>query len=78
MPPASTADALACVHLADQDGMILLVVLSHTEAEPDQTMLTTLAGISTTVSCDVDASDEGRRVWALVSTEPPGSRTPAA
>ncbi|MFJ3505541.1 hypothetical protein [Streptomyces sp. NPDC090135] len=66
------------VHLADQDGMILVVVLSHTGAEPDQSVLSTLAGISATVSCGVDASDEGRRIWALLSTEPPRLRTPAA
>ncbi|MCZ0983364.1 hypothetical protein O1L60_41755 [Streptomyces diastatochromogenes] len=66
------------VHLADQDGMLLVVVLSHAEAEPDQTVLTTLAGVTGTVSCGTDASDEGRRIWALLSTEPPRSRTPAA
>ncbi|MFD3663192.1 hypothetical protein ACFWVF_21795 [Streptomyces sp. NPDC058659] len=66
------------VHLADQDGMILVVVLSHTEAEPDQTVLTTLASVTGTVSCGADASDEGRRIWSLLSTEPPRSRTPAA
>ncbi|WP_432086382.1 hypothetical protein [Streptomyces sp. bgisy095] len=66
------------VHLADQDGMILVVVLSHTGSEPDQSVLTTLAGVSGTVSCGVDASDEGRRIWALLSTEPPRSRKPAA
>ncbi len=66
------------VHLADQDGMVLVVVLSHTEAEPDQTMLASLASVAGTVSCGTDASDEGRRIWALLSTEPPRSRTPAA
>lgn len=65
------------VHLADQDGMLLVVVLSHTAAEPDQSVLTALAGVGGTVSCGVDASDEGRRIWALLSTEPPRSRTPA-
>ncbi|MGW3387346.1 hypothetical protein [Streptomyces cinereoruber] len=66
------------VHLSDQDGMILVVVLSHAGAAPDQSVLTALAGISPTVSCGVDSSDEGRRIWALLSTEPPRLRTPAA
>ncbi|MET7758634.1 hypothetical protein ABZT27_28585 [Streptomyces sp. NPDC005389] len=66
------------VHLADQDGMILVVVLSHTGAEPDETVLATLAGVTGTVSCGIDASAEGRRIWSLLSTEPPRSRTPAA
>ncbi|MEV6245952.1 hypothetical protein AB0M38_07060 [Streptomyces sp. NPDC051742] len=66
------------VHLADQDGMLLVVVLSHTEAGPDQTVLASLASVTGTVSCGTDASDEGRRIWALLSTEPPRSRTPAA
>ncbi|MDX2564418.1 hypothetical protein PV371_32860 [Streptomyces sp. TX20-6-3] len=66
------------VHLADQDGLVLVVVLSHTEAEPDQTVLTSLAAVTGTVSCGADASDEGRRIWSLLSTEPPRTRTPAA
>ncbi|MET9674674.1 hypothetical protein ABZY68_16485 [Streptomyces sp. NPDC006482] len=66
------------VHVADQDGMVLVVVLSHTEAEPDQTVLASLASITGTVSCGSDASGEGRRIWSLLSTEPPRSRTPDA
>ncbi|MFD3663553.1 hypothetical protein ACFWVF_23705 [Streptomyces sp. NPDC058659] len=58
--------------------MILVVVLSHTEAEPDQTVLTIVAGVTGTVSRGADASDEGRRIWSPLSTEPPRGRTPAA
>ncbi|MER7000696.1 hypothetical protein [Streptomyces sp. NPDC000410] len=66
------------VHLADQDGILLVVVLSHTGAQPDGTILTRLASVTGTVSCSADACDEGRRIWSLLSTEPPQSRTPTA
>ncbi|MEU4360200.1 hypothetical protein [Streptomyces virginiae] len=64
------------VHLADQDGLLLVVVLSHTGVEPDDTVLTSLAAMTGTVSCGTDACDEGRRVWSLLSTEPPRDRAP--
>ncbi|MFG2840837.1 hypothetical protein ACGFYE_38250 [Streptomyces zaomyceticus] len=64
------------VHLADQDGMLLVVVLSHTATSPDDTVLTDLAAVPGTASCGTDTSDEGRRVWAVLSTERP--RTTAA
>ncbi|MFB7356018.1 hypothetical protein [Streptomyces gardneri] len=66
------------VHLADQDGMILVVVLSHTGTGPDDTILTDLAAVPGTASCGTDASDDGRRVWAVLSTERPRSRTTPA
>ncbi len=78
---AATADdgRRISVHLADQDGMLLVVVLSHTGGEPDQTILSDLAAVPGTASCGTDASEDGRRVWAVLSTERPRSRTtPAA
>ncbi|MFB7398388.1 hypothetical protein [Streptomyces sp. NPDC056191] len=67
------------VHLADQDDMLLIAVLSHTGAEPDETILPALAAVPGTSSCGTDASDDGRRVWAVLSTERPRTRTtPAA
>ncbi|MFH8717540.1 hypothetical protein [Streptomyces zaomyceticus] len=64
------------VHLADQDGMLLVVVLSHTGT--GDTVLTDLAAVPGTASCGTDTSDEGRRVWAVLSTERPRTRTTAA
>jgi hypothetical protein len=67
------------VHLADQDGMLLVVVLSHTAAGADDTVLADLTAVPGTASCGTDTSDEGRRVWAVLSTERPRTRTsPAA
>ncbi|MFF6844631.1 hypothetical protein ACFY8X_38575 [Streptomyces tanashiensis] len=67
------------VHLADQDGMLLVVVLSHAGADADDTVLAGLAAVPGTASCGTDTSDEGRRVWAVLSTERPRTRaTPAA
>ncbi|MFF0478912.1 hypothetical protein [Streptomyces sp. NPDC004284] len=67
------------VHLADQDGMLLVVVLSHVGSDPDDTVLNDLAAVPGTASCGTDTSDEGRRVWAVLSTERPRTRaTPAA
>ncbi|MFG3042519.1 hypothetical protein ACGFYZ_37050 [Streptomyces sp. NPDC048330] len=64
------------VHLADQDGMLLVVVLSHTGTSPHDTVLTDLAAVPGAASCGTDISVEGRRVWAVLSTERP--RTTAA
>ncbi|MFC7794634.1 hypothetical protein [Streptomyces cinereoruber] len=67
------------VHLADQNDMLLIAVLSHTDATPDDTILADLAAVPGTASCGTDASDDGRRVWAVLSTERPRTRTtPAA
>ncbi|MER5963533.1 hypothetical protein [Streptomyces sp. NPDC002057] len=63
------------VHLADQNGMLLVVALSHTATEPPRSRLAELASVTGTVSCGVDASDEGLRIWSLLSTEPPRTRT---
>ncbi|WP_260606741.1 hypothetical protein [Streptomyces sp. WAC08241] len=63
------------VHLADQDGMLLVAVLSHTDAVPDETVLASLASVPGTTSCGTDASDDGRRVWAVLSTDRPSTRT---
>ncbi|MFE6104052.1 hypothetical protein ACFVQ4_29410 [Streptomyces laurentii] len=78
---AATADEgrRISVHVADQDAMLLVVVLSHTPAGPDDTVLADLAAVPGTASCGTDTSDEGRRVWAVLSTERPRTRaTPAA
>ncbi|WP_327166856.1 hypothetical protein [Streptomyces zaomyceticus] len=78
---AATADEgrRISVHLADQDGMLLVVGLSHAGTSPDDTILTDLAAVPGTASCGTDASDEGRRVWTVLSTERPRFRaTPAA
>ncbi|MFE5833710.1 hypothetical protein ACFQ8W_26140 [Streptomyces sp. NPDC056508] len=67
------------VHLADQDGMLLIAVLSHTDTVPDDTVLADLAAVPATASCGTDASDDGRRVWAVLCTDRPRTRTtPAA
>ncbi|MEE1813787.1 hypothetical protein PUR59_01880 [Streptomyces sp. SP18ES09] len=72
------------VHLADQDGMLLVVVLSHTTTTAvgaDDTVLAVLADLAAvpgTASCGTDTSDEGRRVWTVLSTEHPRTRTPAS
>lgn len=78
---AATADdgRRISVHLADQDDMLLIAVLSHTRSEPDETILADLAAVPGTASCGTDASEDGRRVWAVLSTERPRPRTtPAA
>ncbi|MBM9624345.1 hypothetical protein [Streptomyces zhihengii] len=66
------------VHLAGQDGLLLVVVLSHTGALDDGAVLASLAAVDGTASCGTDAGDEGRRIWSLLSTEPPRSRELAA
>ncbi|MFJ3819429.1 hypothetical protein [Streptomyces sp. NPDC090056] len=67
------------VHLADQDGMLLIIVLSHTDTVPDDTVLADLAALPAIASCGTDTSDDGRRVWAVLSTDRPRTRsTPAA
>ncbi|MFH8257719.1 hypothetical protein [Streptomyces roseolus] len=66
------------VHLADEDDLLLIAVLSHTDAQPDAEVLAQLHAITGTVSCGTDASEDGRRVWALLSTEPPPRRTAVA
>lgn len=66
------------VHAADQDDMILIVVLSH-RAGPvpeDDAFLTRIAAVSGTASCGSDAAEDGRRVWTLLDTRP--RRSPGA
>ncbi|MFC8008677.1 hypothetical protein [Streptomyces cinereoruber] len=77
---AATADhgRRISIHLADQDDMLLIAVLSHTHAAPDDTILADLAAVPGTASCGTDTSDEGRRVWAVLSTERPRTRTTSA
>ncbi|MFI8423787.1 hypothetical protein [Streptomyces sp. NPDC085479] len=59
------------VHLADQDDLLLIAVLSHTDAQPDEQILGQLQAVTGIVSCGTEASEEGRRLWTLLSTEPP-------
>ncbi|MFG2982188.1 hypothetical protein ACGFYQ_13165 [Streptomyces sp. NPDC048258] len=66
------------LHVADQEEMLLVVVLSHTAAEPDEDVLVRLAAVPGVSSCGTDAGPDGRRVWALLETTPPRRRTPAA
>ncbi|MFE9629703.1 hypothetical protein [Streptomyces sp. NPDC006463] len=66
------------LHVADQEEMLLVVVLSHTAAEPDEDVLVRLAAVPGVSSCGTDAGPDGRRVWALMETTPPRRRTPAA
>ncbi|MFJ4873365.1 hypothetical protein [Streptomyces sp. NPDC088757] len=42
--------------------MLLIAVLSHTNSEPDETILAGLAAVPGTVICGTDASDDGRHV----------------
>ncbi|MFI5868253.1 hypothetical protein [Streptomyces sp. NPDC051546] len=65
------------IHLADQNDLVLVLVLSHTAAEPDEDVLTQLAAVPGTTSCGTESGTEGRRVWALLETTPP-RRTSAA
>ncbi|MEW1700745.1 hypothetical protein [Streptomyces sp. NPDC091278] len=65
------------VHLADQAGMVLVVVLSHTAAEPGGQLLTELAAVPGMASCGTEESPEGRRVFALLETRPPRTRAAA-
>ncbi|MFE1715904.1 hypothetical protein, partial [Streptomyces sp. NPDC058728] len=60
------------VHAADQDDMILIVVLSHRAgpAPDDDAFLTRIAAVSGTASCGSDAGEDGRRVWSLLDTRP--------
>ncbi|MCY0949813.1 hypothetical protein [Streptomyces sp. H27-S2] len=60
------------VHAADQDEMILIVVLSHRSgpAPDDDAFLTRVAAVSGTASCGSDAAEDGRRVWSLLDTRP--------
>ncbi|WP_257981137.1 hypothetical protein [Streptomyces sp. CB02959] len=57
------------VHVADQDAMALVVVLSHRpDPAPDDDVLARIAATAVTSSCGTDAAPDGRRVWALLDT----------
>ncbi|WP_158076967.1 hypothetical protein [Streptomyces sp. CB02009] len=53
---------------------MLVVVLSHAAAGADDAVLADLSAVPGTASCDTDTSDEGRRVWVVLSSEPPRTR----
>ncbi|WP_406349160.1 hypothetical protein OHA44_36365 [Streptomyces sp. NBC_00144] len=67
---AAGEGARLSVHLADQDGHALVLVLSHQhgQAPTDDALLHKLAGLGV-VSCGVDSDQEhgGRRRWALLA-----------
>ncbi|MFD3546726.1 hypothetical protein ACFWUW_14140 [Streptomyces sp. NPDC058655] len=60
------------VHAADQDGMLLIVVLSHRRgpAPEDDALLPRIAAVTGTAGCGTDAAEDGRRVWVLLETRP--------
>ncbi|MFD3330293.1 hypothetical protein [Streptomyces sp. NPDC058701] len=66
------------VHAADQDDLILIVVLSHRAgpAPDDDAFLKRIAAVSGSASCGSDAAEDGRRVWTLPDTRP--RRSPGA
>ncbi|WP_371619472.1 hypothetical protein [Streptomyces sp. NBC_00454] len=66
------------VHLADQNELLLILVLSHAAAEPETGVLARLAGVPGTSTCGTEAGPEGRRVWALLDTAPPRPGDPAS
>ncbi|MFE3074392.1 hypothetical protein [Streptomyces sp. NPDC059247] len=51
--------------------MLLIAVLSHTGTEAEESILSALATVPGTASCGTDASEDGRRVWMVLSTKPP-------
>ncbi|MFJ8827605.1 hypothetical protein ACIREE_38370 [Streptomyces sp. NPDC102467] len=55
------------VHLSDQDGMALVLCLSHQQVEARETtdILTGLRDLGT-ASCGTEMTAEGRQVWALL------------
>ncbi|MEK9520490.1 hypothetical protein MIU24_13955 [Streptomyces venezuelae] len=64
------------VHLADPEDMLLIAALSHGGSEPEETILPALTAVPSTTSCGTNASDDGRWVWAVLSTARP--RSPSA
>ncbi|MFE2271244.1 hypothetical protein ACFXB4_18605 [Streptomyces lavendulae] len=58
------------VHLGDQDHKVLVAVLSHTTGAPDQALLGTVATLATVDSVGTDTGEDGRRMWAVLDTEP--------
>ncbi|MCX5380387.1 hypothetical protein [Streptomyces sp. NBC_00091] len=67
------------VHLGDQDQKVLVIVLSHLAATASEdALLSQLAALRSVESCGTDASDDGRRVWALLDAAPSPGRPAAA
>ncbi|MFC9341517.1 hypothetical protein ACFT0G_35285 [Streptomyces sp. NPDC057020] len=54
--------------------MLLVVVLSHAAVGADDAAFADLSAVPGTASCGTDTSEEGRRVWVVLSTEPPRTR----
>ncbi|MFJ9028940.1 hypothetical protein ACIRQP_10510 [Streptomyces sp. NPDC102274] len=55
------------LHLSDQNGQALVVVLSHQPGPvvADETVLPRLAELGAT-SCGTDTAEDGRRLWAVL------------
>ncbi|MFD9355671.1 hypothetical protein [Streptomyces sp. NPDC060031] len=68
------------VHLADQDGLILIVALSHqltsaqTVVGQRDGLLAQLVALRTVDSCGTDTAEDGHRLWALLDAAPPPHR----
>ncbi|QDY80870.1 hypothetical protein FQU76_08875 [Streptomyces qinzhouensis] len=67
------------IHVADEDSMALVTVLSHCAGAPDDdALLRSIAEVSSVRSCGTDAAPDGRRVWALFDAGPVTSQRRAA
>ncbi|MFD3698921.1 hypothetical protein ACFWUZ_22730 [Streptomyces sp. NPDC058646] len=68
------------IHLADQDQRILVMVLSHHAADGSgvEAVLGELAAVRSVVGCGADTGEDGRRLWALLDTDPAPQRAPRA
>ncbi|MHC6630169.1 hypothetical protein ACYTFC_29410 [Streptomyces globosus] len=58
------------VHLGDQEGKILVAVLSHVLGAPDDGVLTQVAALAATCAVGTDTGEDGRRMWAVLDTAP--------
>ncbi|WP_246042572.1 MULTISPECIES: hypothetical protein [Streptomyces] len=63
------------VHLGDQEGKILVAVLSHVVGAPDDGVLAQVAGLAATCAVGTDTGEDGRRMWAVLDTAPRRPRT---
>lgn len=58
------------VHLGDQEQKVLVAVLSHLCAAPDEAVLGRVATLATVDSVGTDSAEDGRRMWAVLDTAP--------
>ncbi|MFI1826159.1 hypothetical protein ACH41E_06830 [Streptomyces sp. NPDC020412] len=69
------------VHVADEDAVAAIAVLSHRPCAPGDDQPTVLRRIGTldgVLSCGTDAAPDGRRVWALLDVGPTASPRPVS